>query len=162
MLIQAKEKSIVIAPYNLVEVSVPDKDLFCLERHITLLFLGKVIHNIAYDSYEDVRATAVRISKSFNSFELEQNSTTSYVAVDKIAYIEDLTDGFSTKTRFVLSYITQGMTYGYEFSSRVKAEKQHEKLCGAVAQLGERDAGSVEVAGSIPVSSTISQCKGEK
>ncbi len=34
-------------------------------------------------------------------------------------------------------------------------EKQYVKLCGALAQLGERNTGSVEVSGSIPLGSTI-------
>ncbi len=36
-------------------------------------------------------------------------------------------------------------------------KKRHVKLCGALAQLGERNTGSVEVSGSIPLGSTILQ-----
>ena len=36
---------------------------------------------------------------------------------------------------------------------RINADNTH-PLCGAIAQLGERNTGSVEVSGSIPLSST--------
>ena len=36
----------------------------------------------------------------------------------------------------------------------INADNTH-PLCGAIAQLGERNTGSVEVSGSIPLSSTI-------
>ena len=46
-------------------------------------------------------------------------------------------------------------------SVAVNVDNTH-PLCGAIAQLGERNTGSVEVSGSIPLSSTNKEVNSEK